>query len=162
MTEVLGRELSPNPSLGQPDSQAPLAETAAALRWLRAGLSEETMRLELAARHSFVDLSDHHRPTLGRAALWHGVRQHRRKLGRSQRCRLSRYRAVPYGLAHVPSACGSHGATSMTGRFPVIDGVVHWHRRRRLAGGFDNPFIYCLSGRGCCSRVRVGLCSAVP
>ena len=47
MTEVLGRELSPTPSVGQGGDQVPLAETAAALRWLRAGLSEETMRLEL-------------------------------------------------------------------------------------------------------------------
>lgn len=46
MTEVLGRGLSPNPTTGQPGGQVP-AETAAALRWLRAGLSEETMRLEL-------------------------------------------------------------------------------------------------------------------
>ena len=46
MTEVLGRELTPTPSSVGPAGQLP-SETAAALRWLRAGLSEETMRLEL-------------------------------------------------------------------------------------------------------------------
>ncbi len=47
MTEVLGRELAGTPSLGPSGGTAPLADTTSALRWLRAGLSEETMRLEL-------------------------------------------------------------------------------------------------------------------
>ncbi len=47
MTEVLGRELAADPSLGNSGNQAPLTDTANALRWLRSGLSEETMRLEL-------------------------------------------------------------------------------------------------------------------
>lgn len=46
MSEVLRPELTPGP-VGGPGEPVPLAETAAALRWLRAGLSEETMRLEL-------------------------------------------------------------------------------------------------------------------
>jgi len=45
VAEVLGRQLSPNPT-GPTGGQIP-SETAAALKWLRAGLSEETMRLEL-------------------------------------------------------------------------------------------------------------------
>ena len=47
MSDVVARELTPLPPIGSTGESAQLAETTAALRWLRAGLSEETMRLEL-------------------------------------------------------------------------------------------------------------------
>ena len=47
MSDVAARELTPLPPIGSAGESAQLAETTAALRWLRAGLSEETMRLEL-------------------------------------------------------------------------------------------------------------------
>ena len=47
MTDVIGQELVAPPATDQAGPSSQLAETAVALRWLRAGLSEETMRLEL-------------------------------------------------------------------------------------------------------------------
>lgn len=141
MTEVLGREFNPNPSLGQPDGHIP-AETAAALRWLRAGLSEETMRLELPP-----DIRSTISPII--TAL--------------------RWGALLYGMVYA-STEASAGEISVVATLAVALYLTVWRTFRPLrlawqeladrvlpildgiaiggavgaSGGFDSPFIYCL------------------
>jgi len=142
VTEVLGRELTPNPSLGQSGGQQLPAETAAALRWLRAGLSEETMRLELPP-----DIRSTISPII--TAL--------------------RWGALLYGMVSA-SSLANDGEIAVVvtlsialfltvwrtfrplrlawqelsdRMLPIIDGVVIGGAVG-ASGGFDNPFIYCL------------------
>ena len=141
MTEVLGRELNPNPPLGQPGGQMP-AETAAALRWLRAGLSEETMRLELPP-----DIRSTISPVI--TAL--------------------RWGALLYGMVSA-SAAASAGEISVVVTLAIALFLTVWRTFRPLrlawqeltdrtlpifdgaviggavgiSGGIDSAFIYCL------------------
>ena len=141
MTEVLGREFNPNPSLGQPGGQVP-AETAAALRWLRAGLSEETMRLELPP-----DIRSTISPII--TAL--------------------RWGALLYGMVYA-STEASAGEISVVATLAIALYLTVWRTFRPLrlawqdtldrilpildgaiiggaigaSGGFDSPFIYCV------------------
>ncbi|MEM7093869.1 MAG: GAF domain-containing sensor histidine kinase [Actinomycetota bacterium] len=141
MSDVTAPELSPLPTPGA--EGAPLAETAAALRWLRAGLSDETMRLELPP-----DVRSTISPII--TAL--------------------RWGALLYGMVSASTAAANDGDLGVVvtlaialfltvwrtfrplrlawndffGRWlPVIDGVV-------LGGavgasdGFDSPFVYCV------------------
>ena len=141
MTEVLGRDFNPNPSLGQPGGQVP-AETAAALRWLRAGLSEETMRLELPP-----DIRSTISPII--TAL--------------------RWGALLYGMVRASTEANA-GEVAVVGTLAVALFLTVWRTFRPLrlawqeftdrslpildgvliggaagaSGGIDSPFVYCL------------------
>lgn len=142
MTEVLGRELSPTPSVGQGGDQVPLAETAAALRWLRAGLSEETMRLEL--------------PPDIRSAI-------------SPIITALRWGALLYGMVYASTEANT-GELDVVITLAIAMFITVWRTFRPLrlawtdlrdrllpiadavivggavglSGGLDSPFIYCL------------------
>ena len=143
MSDVAARELTPLPPIGSTGESTQLAETTAALRWLRAGLSEETMRLELPP-----DVRSTISPII--TAL--------------------RWGALLYGMVSASTAAAVDGDlgvvvtlsialfltvwrtfrplrlawTDFVDRWlPVFDGVV-------LGGaigasdGFDSPFVFCL------------------
>jgi len=141
VTEVLGRDINPSPSLGQPGGGVP-AETTAALRWLRAGLSEETMRLELPP-----DIRSTISPII--TAL--------------------RWGALVYGMLYA-STEASAGEISVVATLAIALYLTVWRTFRPLrlawqetldrilpildgaiiggaigvSGGFDSPFVYCM------------------
>lgn len=143
MSDVLGQDLSPHTPGGVSTDTVPLAETSAALRWLRAGLSEETMRLELPP-----DIRSTISPII--TAL--------------------RWGALLYGMVAASTAAANDGDlgvvvtlsialfltvwrtfrplrlawSDFVDRFlPVFDGVVLGGAAGASAG-FDSPFVFCL------------------
>ncbi len=141
MTEVLGREFAPNPSLGQPDGQVP-AETAAALRWLRAGLSEETMRLELPP-----DIRSTISPiitALRWGALLYGMVSASTEANAGEISVVATLAIALYLTVWRTFRPLRLAWQELTDRIlPILDGVVIG-AAVGASGGFDSPFIYCL------------------
>lgn len=141
MTEVLGRELTPNPSVGQPGNQLP-AETAAALRWLRAGLSEETMRLELPPdiRSTISPIITALRwGALLYGMVYAGTDANAGDISVVVTLAIALYLTVWRTFRPLRLAWSDFGDRML----PIIDGVI-------IGGavgasrGIDSPFIYCL------------------
>ena len=142
MTEVLGRELSPTPSFGQPDNNQIPSESAAALRWLRAGLSEETMRLELPPdiRSSISPIIT----ALRWGALLYGM------VAASTQANAGQINVVvTLALVLFLTVWRTFRPLRLAWSefidrmLPVFDGLV-LGAAVGASGGIDNPFIYCL------------------
>lgn len=141
MTDVLGRELAGG-AVGQPGGQAPLAETAAALRWLRAGLSEETMRLELPP-----DIRSTISPiitALRWGALLYGMVKaadaaNNGDLGVVVTLAVALFLTVWRTFRPVRLAWSDF----IDRMLPVLDGVIIG-AALGASGGFDSPFIFVL------------------
>jgi len=144
MSDVLGRDLTPVPAgpVGPTGEAVPLAETAAALRWLRAGLSEETMRLELPS-----DIRSTISPII--TAL--------------------RWGALLYGMVSASTAAANDGDLGVVVTLSIALFLTVWRTFRPLrlawndfidrslpvfdgivlggaigaSGGFDSPFVFC-------------------
>jgi len=141
VTEVLGRDLVPNPSVGQPGGQVP-AETAAALRWLRAGLSEETMRLELPP-----DIRSTISPiitALRWGALLYGMVSVGTKASAGELSIVATLAIALYLTVWRTFRPLRLAWQDLSDRIlPIIDGVVIGGAVG-VSGGFDSPFVYCL------------------
>lgn len=142
MTDVLGHELSPNPSIGPAGGQQLPAETAAALRWLRAGLSEETMRLELPP-----DIRSAISPII--SALRWGVLLYGMVFASTQAnagdlgviATLAVAMFLTVWRTFRPLRLAWQDLTDRV--LPIFDGVV-LGGAIGASGGFDSPFAYCL------------------
>ncbi len=141
MSDIAARELTPLPPLGSPGET--LAEPSAALRWLRAGLSEETMRLELPP-----DVRSSISPII--TAL--------------------RWGALLYGMVAASTAAAVDGDLGVVVTLSIALFLTVWRTFRPLrlawtdfadrslpifdgivlggacgaSGGFDSPFIFCV------------------
>jgi len=140
VAEVLGRQLSPNPT-GPTGGQIP-SETAAALKWLRAGLSEETMRLELPPdiRATISPIIT----ALRWGALLYGMvyassQANEGQLGIVATLAVAMFLTV--WRTFRPLRLAWQDFTDRT--LPIADGVI-LGAAAGASGGIDNPFIYCL------------------
>ena len=140
MSDLAARELTPLPPVG---STGELAEPSAALRWLRAGLSEETMRLELPP-----DVRSSISPII--TAL--------------------RWGALLYGMVAASTAAAVDGDLGVVVTLSIALFLTVWRTFRPLrlawtdfvdrwlpifdgivlggavgaSGGFDSPFVFCV------------------
>jgi len=141
VTEVLGRDFTPNPAVSQPGGQMP-AETAAALRWLRAGLSEETMRLELPP-----DIRSTVSPVITAlrwGALLYGMVSAGTEANAGEISVVATLAIALYLTVWRTFRPLRLAWQELTDRvLPILDGVLIGGAVG-ASGGIDSPFIYCL------------------
>jgi len=137
----MGHELSPNPSVSPTGGQLP-AETAAALRWLRAGLSEETMRLELPPDvHSTIS------PII--TALRWGALLYGMVFASTQANTGDLNIVVTLAVAMFLTVWRTFRPLRLAWQdlldrlLPIADGVIIG-AAVGFSGGFDSPFAYCM------------------
>jgi len=141
MSDVLSGGLSPQTPVLGPAGE-PLADTAATLRWLRSGLSEETMRLELPP-----DIRSNISPiitALRWGALLYGMVQaaslaDQGELGVVVTLSIALFLTV--WRTFRPLRLAWKDLLDRT--LPIIDGII-LGGAAGVSSGFDSPFIFCL------------------
>lgn len=142
MTEVLGRDISPSPSPADKSDGNVTSEAATALRWLRAGLSEETMRLELPP-----DIRSTISPiitALRWGALLYGMVSASTEASSGEVSVVATLAIALYltvWRTFRPLRLAWQELTDRT--LPILDGIL-LGGALGASGGFDSPFIYCL------------------